>query len=132
MRVCASFGTNRPSPGRVPREELLTIARTTRNRVYRAAAEIEKEARNAALASAQLAQQLTERKRQLIQQGMAYTRRELEAVADLNGLDRWIIEQRVERQLQSIKGDETRSEIIDKVEDILESKGIDGDDWDND
>lgn len=112
----------------LPREELLTIARTVRDRVYRIAQRDEKEARDAENKARKDAQEQAERKHKLIENGIAYARRELEAVADLSGLERLIIEQRVERELQGIEGDESWSNIVDEVEDILESEGIEDDD----
>ena len=50
----------------------------------------------------------------------------------LSAIERWRIEQRVERELhQEIVGDESWSEIEDQVEKILESEGIEYDDFDD-
>ena len=116
----------------LPRDELLAIARTARDRVYRAAEQNEREAKNEELLARKRAEELAERKRQLIQRGLAYAKQELEGVEDLSGLERWRIETRIERELQAIDGDEPWSEIEDQVEDILESEGIDDGEFEDD
>lgn len=103
----------------LPHAELVLIAEGIRDRLYREAK-----------ATEQVAQRNTTRRRDLIAFGKDYLARELREVQGLAVLDKWQIEKRVERELESIGGTETREDIEDQVEAILEDEGVgwDGDD----
>ena len=116
----------------LPREEMLIIARTARDKVYTTAKLADDETRELERNEHARAQDLAQRKCNLIQQAKRFARRELGTVEDLNGLERLRIEFGIERELQSINGDELWSEIEDRVEEILESEGIGSEELEDD
>jgi hypothetical protein len=115
----------------LPRDELFVLARAARDKVCRAAEKAQKEKRDAEFQAQQRARELADRKQRLIRQGVEYAKRELADTENLSGLECWHIEMRVERELHGIDGDESWSEIEDRVEEILASEGIEYDDSDD-
>jgi hypothetical protein len=102
----------------IPRGELVLIAEGIRDRLYATAK-----------ASEQHAQRSTTRRNGLITYGTEYAARELRAVDGLPISDFWRIERQIRSDLESIEGSETRDDIEDRVEAILEEEGIG---WDED
>lgn len=115
-----------------PFEELMAIARNVRDRLYRSAERKEKEARDAEFLKQGRAQERAQRKDRLINDGIAYAKRELATVDELEGFARVRIELKVERELRTITGDEHWEEIQDIVEDIFAGEGIEDDDFGDD
>ncbi|MDE2074107.1 MAG: hypothetical protein KGJ81_11770 [Alphaproteobacteria bacterium] len=119
----------------LPLDELIRIAIGIRDRCYDEDSRAEEEARRRELNKQQQEQQQKQqhaaRRRTLIQHGVAYARREIEGVEGLNYFEKRRIEQRVQDELDEVTGDESRAEIEDWVEDILDREGIGFDD-DND
>jgi hypothetical protein len=102
----------------LPSSELVLIAEGIRDRLYREAKAIE-----------QNAQRCAARRRDLISYGKGYLSRELRSVEGLSITEKWRIERRVENELESIGGTESREDIEDQVESILEDEGVG---WDED
>lgn len=115
----------------LPRDELFVLARAARDKVCRAAEKVQKEKRDAEFQAQQRARELADRKQRLIRQGVEYAKRELESVEGLSALECWRIELLMQRKLQKITGNESWPEIVDGVEEILESEGIEYDDFDD-
>ena len=101
----------------LPREELEQIARAVRDKLHARAAEAQRQS-----------QRLAQQQQSLAQHGLDYARRELKDVDDLDLFERWRIEARVGDELKEVAGDETRADIEDWVDEILEQEGIEYDD----
>ena len=96
----------------LPRHELIQIAEGVRDRVYRPAVQEREEARNR-----------PERKRALIQRGVAYARRELAGAEGLDYADRLRIRSAVERRLQQeISGQESEAQVRELVDLVLDEE----------
>jgi hypothetical protein len=102
----------------LPHAELVAIAEGIRDRHYREAKATEQAAQRSAI-----------RRRDLVAFGKDYLAGELREVEGLDVLDQWRIEKRVERDLEAVAGTETREDIEDQVDAILEDEGIG---WDED
>jgi hypothetical protein len=101
----------------LPKAELVQIAEGVRERLYRHAVE----AQNAAAAHAQ-------KKQALQRYGLEYAERELRQTEDLELTERWQIEARVKEELQELTGEESRAEVVARVDEILEDEGLESDD----
>jgi len=115
----------------LPDSELIVAARAARDRIYRKAEAAMDRASAERRAAQERDQQLAERKRRLIQRGVEFAKRELEAVEDLNVFDRYRIQREVERELQDVIGDEAWSDIEDMIGEILDAEGIEFDEGDD-
>jgi len=101
----------------LPKAELVQIAEGVRERLYRQAVE----AQNAAAALA--------RQREALQRhGQEYAERELREIEDLEITERWQIEARVREEMQELTGEESRADIVARVDEILEDEGLEIDD----
>jgi hypothetical protein len=109
----------------IPQDELVQIAVGIRDRLTREA-----------VGAQERANRFSENRERLIQHGIRYGDRELDAVDDLGALDKWQIQSRIKEELSGIRGDETAAQIEDLVEEILEAEGIDdneeGDEYEDD
>jgi len=114
--------------GELPDEELATVARAARDRIYRKAEGEMKAAAEAEREAQERDQHLAERKRRLIQRGIEFAKRELQAVEDIDGLDRYRINRQIEDELQDISGDESWDEIEDIIVELFEAEGLKFDD----
>lgn len=99
------------------RDELIQIARGVRDKLHAQVVEAQ-----------QQVMQLTQKRQRLAEHGLDYARRELQDVEGLDLSERWRIEARVKEELEHVSGDETRAEIEEWVEEILEREGIEYDD----
>lgn len=97
----------------LPLSELVFIAEGIRDRLYRETKSTEEQA-----------QRFVNRRRELIAHGTAYAARELRAVEDLSIVDVWRIERRVKEDLESIAGTESKEDVEDRAEAILEDEDI--------
>jgi hypothetical protein len=102
----------------IPHEELVLIAQGIRDKLTREA-----------MRTKDAAKALSQNREKLIQHGIRYGERELNAVDDLGALEKWRIRECIKEGLSDIRGDETTSQIEDLVEEILESEGLG---WDDD
>jgi hypothetical protein len=125
-RVLSSLALNE-----LPRDELFMLARAARDKICRAAEKAQKEKRDAEFQNEQRARELADRKQRLIRQGTEFAKRELADTEGLGSLECWRIELLVERELHTLAGDEPWPEIKDRVEEILESEGIEYGDSDD-
>lgn len=116
----------------LPDHELMTIARAARDRVYRKVETVLDEAETAKREAQSRDWKLAERKNRLIEQGAGFAKRELEAVDDLDALERLRIRLQIERELREITGEEPWADIEDLIDEIFEAEGIGFDDADND
>jgi hypothetical protein len=101
----------------LPKAELVQIAEGVRERLYRQAVE----AQNAAAARAQ-------QKQALQRHGQEYAERELRQTEGLEITERWQIEARVKEELQELTGQESRADIVARVDEILADEGLEIDD----
>jgi hypothetical protein len=97
----------------LPKAELIQIAEAARDRLYHGHRDLQKAQRR-----------LAEQRQTLLQEAIAYAQRELRDIDGLGPLDRLSIETTVRERLASLSGDETRAEVIDRVEDILDEQGL--------
>lgn len=97
----------------LPKAELIQIAEAARDRLYQGQRDLQK-----------AQHQLAEQRQALIREGIAYVQRELRGIDGLGPLDRLSIEKTVRERLASLRGDETRAEVIEHVEDILDEEGL--------
>lgn len=101
----------------LPQEELLQIAQGVRDQLWTQAMEVQQNALRQA-----------QQRQSLAQYGLEYATRELARVAGLDVLTRWRIEMRVQDELKHVSAQETKAEIEDRVEAILEDEGLEFDD----
>lgn len=105
----------------LPEAELVQIAEGTRDRLY-----------GQAVAAQQAATARLQRKQALQQYGLEYAQKELREIDGLNLSERWDIEALVKDDLESLHGDESRADVKDRVEAILDEEGLGMDDEDKD
>lgn len=107
----------------LPRHELVQIAEGVRDRVYRPAVQEREAARKREKRAEEEARSRPERKRALIQRGVAYARRELADAEGLYYADRLRIRSAVERRLQQeISGQESETQVRELVDLVLDEE----------
>jgi len=97
----------------LPKAELIQIAEAARDRLYQGHRDLQEAQRR-----------LADQRQALLREGIAYVQRELRDVDGLGLLDRLSIETTVRERLASLRGDVTRAEVIECVEDILDEEGL--------
>jgi len=103
----------------LPEAELVQIAEGIRDRVY-----------GQAIAAQQAAAAQLQRKQALQQYGLEYAQTELRDIDSLKLSERWDIEALVKDELESLRGDESRTDVKDRVDAILDEEGFGIDDED--
>jgi hypothetical protein len=84
------------------------------------------------VAAQQAAAARLQRKQALQQYGLEYVQKELREIDGLTLSERWDVEALVKEDLESLRGDESRADVRDRVEAILEGEGLGMDDEDED
>jgi hypothetical protein len=97
----------------LPVEELVQIAAGVRDRLY-----------GEALAVEQTARARQQQKEALQQSGLLYARTELAEIEGLDGIERWRIEMLVKEELEQLDGTESRADVKDWVDEILDEEGL--------
>lgn len=97
----------------LPAEELVHIAAGVRDRLHAEALAVE-----------QAASACQQQKEALQRYGIEYGQAELAQVEGLDGIERWRIESLIKRELEALEGDESRAEVKDWVDEILDEKGL--------
>lgn len=103
----------------LPEAELVQIAEGIRDRVY-----------GQAIAAQQAAAAQLQRKQALQQYGLEYAQAELREIDGLKLSERWDTEALVRDELESLRGDESRTDVKDRVDAILDEEGFGIDDED--
>jgi predicted GNAT family acetyltransferase len=105
----------------LPETELVQVAEGIRDRIY-----------GQAVAAQQAATARLQRKQVLQQYGLEYAQKELREIDGLKLSERWRIEALVKDDLESLRGDESRADVRERVEAILDEEGLGMDDEDED